>query len=176
MADVPYGMGANKKRFREPFSIQDEYCAYNRIRKKYPGRPQTYALDLSSGKFERDMVYGGDRNYTRMIACVLLDAQQHRLKLYQIYQHVLDKFPYLQELESRKVRQNIRRNLIGKECFLMLEGAVRLEGRGHDGKAVTEHVDIQDTWGIHPACISSLSNGNYGRGRMKMVIARWSKP
>ena len=67
--------------------------------------------------------------------------------LSDIYQYIMDNFPYYNNNE-KSWRNSIRHNLSINECFIK-------NGRADNGKS--------NYWSIHPACESDFAKGDYRR-------------
>ena len=86
-------------------------------------------------------------SYIALISLAILDCPDRKLVLSDIYQYIMDNFPYYNNQE-RAWRNSIRHNLSLNECFIKA-------GRAENGKG--------NYWSIHPACIDDFSKGDYRR-------------
>ena len=77
----------------------------------------------------------------------ILACPEKKLVLSDIYQYIMDNFPFYNNQE-RAWRNSIRHNLSLNECFIKA-------GRAENGKG--------NYWSIHPACIEDFSKGDYRR-------------
>ena len=77
----------------------------------------------------------------------ILESDEKKLVLSDIYQFVMDRFPFYNNQE-RAWRNSIRHNLSLNECFIKA-------GRAENGKG--------NYWAIHPACVDDFSKGDYRR-------------
>ena len=86
-------------------------------------------------------------SYIALISMVILESVEKKLVLSDIYQCIMDRFPFFDNQE-RAWRNSIRHNLSLNECFIKA-------GRAENGKG--------NYWAIHPACIDDFSKGDYRR-------------
>lgn len=77
----------------------------------------------------------------------ILGCHERKLVLSDIYQYIMDNFPYYNNTE-RAWRNSIRHNLSLNECFIKA-------GRAENGKG--------NYWAIHPACLEDFTKGDYRR-------------
>ena len=86
-------------------------------------------------------------SYIALISMAILESCEKKLVLGDIYQFVMDRFPFYNNQE-RAWRNSIRHNLSLNECFIKA-------GRAENGKG--------NYWAIHPACVGDFSKGDYRR-------------
>ncbi len=86
-------------------------------------------------------------SYIALISMAILNHPERRMVLSDIYQWIMDSFPYYNN-EERAWRNSIRHNLSLNECFIKA-------GRAENGKG--------NYWSIHPSCIEDFSRGDYRR-------------
>ncbi len=90
-------------------------------------------------------------SYVALIAMAIKDAKDRRLTLSQIYQFIIDRFPYYEK--NKKGWQNsIRHNLSLNECFLKIPREGGGERKGN-------------YWTLDPSCEYMFEDGNYRRRR-----------
>ncbi|KAK6188996.1 hypothetical protein SNE40_005056 [Patella caerulea] len=86
-------------------------------------------------------------SYIALISMSILNSSEKKVLLGDIYQYVMDNFPYYNNKE-KAWRNSIRHNLSLNECFIK-------SGRADNGKG--------NYWSIHPACIEDFSRGDFRR-------------
>ncbi|KAK3585306.1 hypothetical protein CHS0354_040253 [Potamilus streckersoni] len=88
-----------------------------------------------------------EHSYIALISMAILSSPSKKLLLGDIYQYVMDNFPYYNN-KDKAWRNSIRHNLSLNECFIKC-------GRADNGKG--------NFWSIHPACIDDFSKGDFRR-------------
>ena len=86
-------------------------------------------------------------SYIAMISMSILSTADKKILLNDIYQYIMDTFPYYNNKE-KAWRNSIRHNLSLNECFVK-------SGRSDNGKG--------NYWAIHPACVDDFSKGDFRR-------------
>ena len=86
-------------------------------------------------------------SYIALITMAVLASPRRQLLLADIYQYIIDRFPYYNN-EERAWRNSIRHNLSLNACFIKC-------GRADNGKG--------HYWGIHPSCVDEFSRGDFRR-------------
>lgn len=86
-------------------------------------------------------------SYIAMISMAVLSKPDKKILLNDIYQYIMDNFPYYNNKE-KAWRNSIRHNLSLNECFIK-------SGRSDNGKG--------NYWSIHPACIDDFAKGDFRR-------------
>ena len=90
-------------------------------------------------------------SYVALIAMAIKDSKEKRLTLSEIYQYIINKFPFYEK--NKKGWQNsIRHNLSLNECFLKIPREGGGERKGN-------------YWALDPACEYMFEDGNYRRRR-----------
>ena len=90
-------------------------------------------------------------SYVALIAMAIKESKNRRLTLSQIYQFIIDKFPFYEK--NKKGWQNsIRHNLSLNECFLKIPREGGGERKGN-------------YWTLDPSCDYMFEDGNYRRRR-----------
>lgn len=98
-------------------------------------------------------------SFVEMIAKALIASPEKKLLLADIYQYVLDNYPYYRS--ARKTWRNaIRHNLSVNECFV--KAGRSNYGRGH-------------YWAVHPACIDMFTKGDFRRHQARKVAQHMSR-
>ncbi|XP_072032923.1 uncharacterized protein [Amphiura filiformis] len=93
-------------------------------------------------------------SYIALIAMAILNSQEKRLLLCDIYQYIQTNFPFYRN-NDRSWRNSIRHNLSLNECFIKC-------GRSGDGRG--------NFWGIHPANVEDFARGDYRRRRARRRV------
>ncbi|VDI15903.1 Hypothetical predicted protein [Mytilus galloprovincialis] len=86
-------------------------------------------------------------SYIAMISMAILSKPNKKLVLNDIYQYIIDNFPFYNNKE-KAWRNSIRHNLSLNECFVK-------NGRSDNGKG--------NYWSIHKACIEDFAKGDFRR-------------
>ena len=86
-------------------------------------------------------------SYIALISKAILGHPEQRMVLSDIYQYIMDNFPYYNN-DEKAWRNSIRHNLSLNECFIKV-------GRADNGKG--------NYWSIHPSCIEDFAKGDYRR-------------
>nr|NP_001098411.1 forkhead box Q2 [Danio rerio]AAI51983.1 Foxq2 protein [Danio rerio] len=96
------------------------------------------------------------QSYIALISMAILDSDEKKLLLCDIYQWIMDHYPYFKS-KDKNWRNSVRHNLSLNECFIKA-------GRSDNGKG--------HFWAIHPANFQDFSNGDYHRRRARRRIRR----
>ena len=90
-------------------------------------------------------------SYVALIAMAIKESTEKKLTLNQIYQYIIDRFPFYEK--NKKGWQNsIRHNLSLNECFIKVPREGGGERKGN-------------YWTLDPACEYMFEDGNYRRRR-----------
>ena len=95
-------------------------------------------------------------SYIGLIAMAILSSTDKKLVLADIYQYVLDNFPYFRH-RGQGWRNSIRHNLSLNDFFLKAGRAAN--GKGH-------------YWAVHPACVEDFQKGDFRRRRAQRKVRR----
>ena len=95
-------------------------------------------------------------SYIGLIAMAILSSAEKKLVLADIYQYVLDNFPYFRH-RGQGWRNSIRHNLSLNDFFLKAGRAAN--GKGH-------------YWAVHPACIQDFQKGDFRRRRAQRKVRK----
>ncbi|XP_071170870.1 forkhead box protein I3-like [Mytilus edulis] len=86
-------------------------------------------------------------SYIAMISMAILSKPDKKILLNDIYQYVLEHFPFYNN-EEKAWKNNIRHNLSLNECF-------GKHSRSNSGKG--------NYWSIHPSCMEEFAKGDFRR-------------
>ena len=130
--------------------------------RKRPREPETRTgTSLPKNEVEEPRTDDGKpvHSYIALISKAILSHPEKRMVLSDIYQYIMDNFPYYNNGE-KAWRNSIRHNLSLNECFIKV-------GRADNGKG--------NYWSIHPSCIDDFAKGDYrrrqARRRARTVIS-----
>lgn len=117
-------------------------------------RPTTSASQQPSGANNLKPAH----SYIGLIAMCILSSPDKRMVLNDIYQYILDNYPYYRNRGSGW-RNSVRHNLSLNECFQKACRAAN--GKGH-------------YWTIHPANMEDFMLGDFRRRRAQRKVRRWN--
>lgn len=95
-------------------------------------------------------------SYIGLIAMAILQAPDQKLVLSDIYQHILDNYPYFRN-RGPGWRNSIRHNLSLNDCFI--KAGRSANGKGH-------------YWSIHPANIDDFKRGDFRRRKAQRKVRK----
>lgn len=95
-------------------------------------------------------------SYIGLIAMAILSAPEGKLVLSDIYQHILDNYPYFRS-RGPGWRNSIRHNLSLNDCFI--KAGRSANGKGH-------------YWAIHPANVDDFRKGDFRRRKAQRKVRR----
>ncbi|XP_069733856.1 forkhead box protein D4-like 1 [Phaenicophaeus curvirostris] len=96
------------------------------------------------------------QSYIALISTAILSSPEKKLLLSDIYQWIMDNYPYFKNKE-KSWRNSVRHNLSLNECFVKA-------GRSDNGKG--------HFWAIHPANLEDFAKGDYHRRRARRRVRR----
>ncbi len=137
---------------------EDKSCSKEKIKTEYQEATTTKQQDETVTKNEQAKNQDDKEpntkppfSYVALIAMAIKDAKDRRLTLSQIYQYIIDRFPFYEK--NKKGWQNsIRHNLSLNECFLKIPREGGGERKGN-------------YWTLDPSCEYMFEDGNYRRRR-----------
>lgn len=95
-------------------------------------------------------------SYIGLIAMAILSTPDGKLVLSDIYQHILDHYPYFRS-RGPGWRNSIRHNLSLNDCFI--KAGRSANGKGH-------------YWAIHPANVEDFRKGDFRRRKAQRKVRR----
>ena len=96
-------------------------------------------------------------SYIGLIAMAILSSSEKKLVLADIYQYILDNFPYFRH-RGPGWRNSIRHNLSLNDCFIK-------SGRASNGKG--------HFWAVHPACQEDFQKGDFSRRKAQRKVRKY---
>ncbi|KAF3691052.1 Hepatocyte nuclear factor 3-gamma [Channa argus] len=97
-----------------------------------------------------------NQSYIALISKAILASEQKKLLLCDIYQWIMDNYPYFKS-QDKNWRNSVRHNLSLNDCFIKA-------GRSDNGKG--------HFWAIHPSNYQDFSNGDYHCRRARRRVRR----
>ncbi|XP_053178243.1 forkhead box Q2 [Scomber japonicus] len=97
-----------------------------------------------------------NQSYIALISKAILASEQKKLLLCDIYQWIMDHYPYFKS-KDKNWRNSVRHNLSLNDCFIKA-------GRSENGKG--------HFWAIHPSNYQDFSNGDYQCRRTRRRVRR----
>ena len=95
-------------------------------------------------------------SYIGLIAMAILSSSEKKMVLSDIYQHILDNYPYFRN-RGPGWRNSIRHNLSLNDCFI--KAGRSANGKGH-------------YWAIHPANIEDFKKGDFRRRKAQRKVRK----
>lgn len=95
-------------------------------------------------------------SYIGLIAIAILSMPDEKMVLSDIYQHILDNYPYFRN-RGPGWRNSIRHNLSLNDCFV--KAGRSANGKGH-------------YWAIHPANLDDFKKGDFRRRKAQRKVRR----
>ena len=95
-------------------------------------------------------------SYIGLIGMAILQAKEKKLVLSDIYQWILDNYPYFRT-RGPGWRNSIRHNLSLNDCFIKAGRAAN--GKGH-------------YWAVHPAVVDDFEKGDFRRRRAQRKVRK----
>ncbi|XP_061682101.1 forkhead box Q2 [Syngnathoides biaculeatus] len=97
-----------------------------------------------------------NQSYIALISKAILASEQKKLLLCDIYQWIMDRYPYFKS-KDKNWRNSVRHNLSLNDCFIKA-------GRSENGKG--------HFWAIHASYYKDFSNGDYHCRRTRRRVRR----
>ncbi|KAK7889656.1 hypothetical protein WMY93_025216 [Mugilogobius chulae] len=112
-------------------------------------------LTISSGS-QNKSEEKPNQSYIALISKAILASEQKKLLLCDIYQWIMDHYPYFKS-KDKNWRNSVRHNLSLNDCFIKA-------GRSDNGKG--------HFWAIHPSNYHDFSKGDYHCRRARRRVRR----
>ncbi|KAM9797559.1 forkhead box Q2 [Syngnathus typhle] len=97
-----------------------------------------------------------NQSYIALISKAILASEQKKLLLCDIYQWIMDHYPYFKS-KDKNWRNSVRHNLSLNDCFIKA-------GRSENGKG--------HFWAVHPSNYKDFSNGDYHCRKTRRRVRR----
>ncbi|GAB1598888.1 hypothetical protein Ahia01_000166000 [Argonauta hians] len=118
------------------------------------GHPYVFKQDLRARYIHEEPK--PSHSYIGLIAMAILNSKEKKLVLSDIYQWILDNYPYFRT-RGPGWRNSIRHNLSLNDCFI--KAGRSANGKGH-------------YWAIHPANIEDFNKGDFRRRRAQRRVRK----
>ncbi|CAM4766706.1 unnamed protein product [Rotaria magnacalcarata] len=118
--------------------------------------PSPSSQDFCSHKTVKSLTKPQE-SYVALIARAILSSSNYQMLLVDIYEWILNEYPYYQTLQSKAWRNSIRHNLSLNECFVRQQKSEN--GRGY-------------YWGIHSAALDAFIHGDFRRRQARLRAKR----
>lgn len=141
------------------------YAVAERLRLYQPTVPACYApygprLALSMSLLHHRAFHPEEpkpqHSYIGLIAMAILSSPEGKLVLSDIYQHILDNYPYFRT-RGPGWRNSIRHNLSLNDCFV--KAGRSANGKGH-------------YWAVHPANVDDFRKGDFRRRKAQRKVRK----
>jgi hypothetical protein len=94
-----------------------------------------------------------EESYVALIARAILSSPNYQMLLVDIYEWIMDQYPYFATLQSKAWRNSIRHNLSLNECFIRKNKSENSRGF---------------YWSIHPASLDAFLRGDFRRRQARL--------
>lgn len=145
-----------------------ESSGYSSCTSAISGFSSTSALDLLNRTSNECQIYRDSEfnnlsstnmqkpkeSFLALVAKAILSSSNNSMVLSEIYQWVLDNYPYFQTAKCAW-QSSVRHSLSVNECFV--KGKRAKNGRGF-------------VWSIHPICIESFKKGDFDRRTARRIV------
>lgn len=130
--------------------------AAHRLYPQYTGYPPRLALSLLNPRGIPPEEPKPQHSYIGLIAMAILSSPEYKLVLSDIYQYILDHYPYFRT-RGPGWRNSIRHNLSLNDCFV--KAGRSANGKGH-------------YWAIHPANVEDFKKGDFRRRKAQRKVRK----
>lgn len=117
--------------------------------------------DYSCQTLSTDQRSKPQESYVELIARAILSSPHQQMLLMDIYEWIINEYPYYSRLESKAWRNSIRHNLSLNECFIRQQKSEN--GRG-------------SYWAIHPAAVDAFLRGDFRRRQARLRAKHANNP
>ncbi|XP_059487227.1 forkhead box protein E3 [Neocloeon triangulifer] len=165
---------AERLRYTHPALLSAAAAAHHPV--AYPGGPLQAAVAAAAaagmrahefpglyayGKFDPRLYRSPEEpkpqhSYIGLIAMAILSSPDKKLVLSDIYQYILDNYPYFRT-RGPGWRNSIRHNLSLNDCFI--KAGRSANGKGH-------------YWAIHPANVDDFTKGDFRRRKAQRKVRK----
>ncbi|XP_059152922.1 forkhead box protein E4-like [Physella acuta] len=97
-------------------------------------------------------------SYIALITMAIESSPSGMMTLNQIYNYIMEKFPYFKENQQRW-QNSIRHNLSLNDCFIKISRAPGRPGKGN-------------YWALHPSCGDMFGNGSFLRRAKRFKLSK----
>ncbi|KAG2216941.1 hypothetical protein INT45_012799, partial [Circinella minor] len=107
-------------------------------------------------------------SYSSLIAQAILEAEQEKMTLQEIYKWIKEKYPALYDVEDTGWQNTIRHNLSLNKCFKKIPKAELVNGSNCRGKG--------GYWTIDPNYMEKFRNGVFAKGNLSNILSKRKIP
>lgn len=134
-----------------PYNNQIPFCS------NYPYNPRlALQMSLFHNRVFQPEEPKPQHSYIGLIAMAILSSPEGKLVLSDIYQYILDNYPYFRS-RGPGWRNSIRHNLSLNDCFI--KAGRSANGKGH-------------YWAVHPANVDDFKKGDFRRRKAQRKVRK----
>lgn len=135
----------------QPYNNQIPFCS------NYPYNPRlALQMSLFHNRVFQPEEPKPQHSYIGLIAMAILSSPEGKLVLSDIYQYILDNYPYFRS-RGPGWRNSIRHNLSLNDCFI--KAGRSANGKGH-------------YWAVHPANVDDFKKGDFRRRKAQRKVRK----
>ncbi|KAM6921235.1 forkhead box Q2 [Xenentodon cancila] len=120
------------------------------------GEEEVTTTTISTSRSPERSADKPNQSYIALISKAILESEEKKLLLCDIYQWIMDHYPYFKS-KDKNWRNSVRHNLSLNDCFIKA-------GRSDNGKG--------HFWAIHPANYQDFSKGDYHCRRARRRVRK----